>query len=205
PAYSTVFTFDCFGETGEMPFTFVMPDHDVTLTAEIERCNEYGEWENAGPEYKKDYTITLVEYEEAFGRIDREKTIPPYSAQKGDEIRIPTTIKNIGGTKGEFQMYLFDDTTNELIEKEPCTGIPFTDKWICTWKDLSPGGEYERTLDTDWWWGAMPDHDWKLRIAIAIYFYPTRYRLAFRGIVGNVPVVDFSVYCMFRVFAFSNA
>ncbi|GAH86177.1 unnamed protein product, partial [marine sediment metagenome] len=59
PAYSTVFTFDCFGETGEMPFSFVMPDYDVTLTAEIERCNEYGEWENAGPKYKKELPITL--------------------------------------------------------------------------------------------------------------------------------------------------
>lgn len=41
----------------DMPFNFIMPDHDVAMIVEIERCNKDGKWENAGPEYQKEYLI----------------------------------------------------------------------------------------------------------------------------------------------------
>ncbi|GAJ17068.1 unnamed protein product, partial [marine sediment metagenome] len=86
---------------------------------------------------------------------------PPVELEEGKEVRIPTTIKNVGDAKGEFQMFLFDDVTNEQIEKEPCPRpLP------CYWKDLEPGATYIETLDSDYWYGAMPDHDWNLRIEV---------------------------------------
>jgi len=56
-AYSDSFLFDCYGETDAIPFSFTMPDHDVTLIAEVQRCNADGKWENAGPNYKKEFFI----------------------------------------------------------------------------------------------------------------------------------------------------
>jgi len=81
---------------------------------------------------------------------------PPKKLKKGEEVRIPTTIKNAGGEFGEFRMYLFDDDTGEEIEHEP--------KY--TWKNLNPGETYTATLDSEWWYGAMPYHDWNLRIEV---------------------------------------
>lgn len=175
----------------EVPCTFVMPDHDVRLTVEIERCNASGNWENAGPDYKKEFTITLAVYPDAHGSIVREKTKPPDFAEKGKEIRIQTTIKNIGGKKGEFQMYLFDDTTDERIETEPCPRpLP------CYWKDLNPGEEYSNTLDTDYWWGAMPDYDWPLRIEVRHQKTPDvvddvyKFTVKLSGPAGHVLILD---------------
>jgi len=53
-------------------------------------------------------------------------------------------------------MYLFDNDTGEEIEHEP--------KY--TWKNLDPGETYTATLDSEWWYGAMPYHDWNLRIEV---------------------------------------
>ena len=81
---------------------------------------------------------------------------PPEELEEGEEVRVPTTIENGGDAFAEFRMFLFDDDTDEEIEHEP--------KY--TWKNLNPGEEYSNTLDTDWWWGAMPDHDWNLRVEV---------------------------------------
>ena len=111
---------------------------------------------------------------------------PPFSAQEGDEIRVPTTIKNAGAKFGEFRMFLFDDTTDEEIEHEP----------KLTWKDLDPAELYTETLDTDFWVGAMPDHDWKLRIEVRNEKTPDvaddtkRFTVVLGGPAGHILTLD---------------
>ncbi|GAI59958.1 unnamed protein product, partial [marine sediment metagenome] len=105
-------------------------------------------------EFQPLLTSTLMPGE-AHGKITAYE--PPFSAQKGAEILIPTTIKNVGGKFGEFRMFLFDDVTNEVLEHEP----------KLTWEDLDPAEMYTETLDTvSWKPMAMPEHDWKLRIEV---------------------------------------
>lgn len=82
--------------------------------------------------------------------------IPPPELGEGEEVFIPTTIKNISDTPGKFRMFLFDDDSGQEIEHEP----------IYSWEPLEPGQEYTDTLDSDWWLGAMPNRDWNLRIEV---------------------------------------
>lgn len=106
-------------------------------------------------------TLKYERPEEAKGRV--KYCDPPVSAEEGDEIEIPTVIDNIGEETGKFRMSLIDDVTNEEIEHEPKLG----------WKELRTFQTYEETLDTDFWVGAMPDHDWDLRIEVGQESIPT--------------------------------
>jgi len=137
------------------------------IKAVFEGDNEYAASEST----EKTLEVTDLPQNTPWGKIISQtpecSEETPCSAEEGHEVEFTVGIKNIGNVKGKFLMYLFDDTTGELIETEPCVGIPFTEEWICNWKDMNPGEEYENTLDTKWSaFLAMPDYDWPLRIEV---------------------------------------
>jgi hypothetical protein len=146
-------------------FSFPMLGHDVTLIAEVERCNELGEWEPCvDPGHIREYPIAVVEYPEAYGKIvsmSPECTDDnPCFKEKGDEVEFNVTIKNNGGEAGKFKIRLVDDTTDELIDTEPDR------PWLLI-GSLEPGETSDPIeVNTILWWGAMPDYDWGLRIEV---------------------------------------
>ena len=154
-------------------FLFTMPPNDVTLIAEVERCNELGEW---GPcehaDHIKTYSIALALYEGPYGVI--EESYPkqvknssenrctntceddnPCTADKGAKPEFKVVIKNAGNEKGYFYVKLTDSEGNEL-DTEP-HGLP---------AGLEPGETTEEVLQPILGGPGMPDSDWGLQIKI---------------------------------------
>lgn len=143
--------------------------------------------------------ITVTEEAEPHGKIvsmSPECTDDtPCFKEEGDEVEFNVTIKNDGGEKGEFRMYLIDDTTDDIIDIEPCLPLAETEL-ECWWKDLSAGEEFSDTLDSNWKIGAMPDYDWKLRIEVRKQTTPDvvddeyKFTVHLGGAGGHVLILD---------------
>lgn len=176
--YVAIAGVEALTNVGGIAYMDLMTGNSYTVVAYITNYDPSGSYTFTACEGDQNNPIVLkIHYNpppppgEPFGKIMAQ--IPacsaetPCSAEKGQELEFKVRIKNIGDKKGKFMIYLYDDTTDELLEKEPCIGIPFTDKWVCNWKDLDPGEEYEGVLDTKWSaFLAMPDYNWPLRIEV---------------------------------------
>ena len=94
--YSTDFILGNLG-LEDVPFTFLMPDHDVTLTAEVERCNASGKWEPCeDPGHIRTYNITIEEAPECDqGVIITVKDIPT----SGLRVQGTSAITWVGATE----------------------------------------------------------------------------------------------------------
>ena len=153
-----------FGEPylKDVPFSFTMPDYGVTLIAKVEHCNEQGAWEPCeDPDHEKEYNIELVHYTEPHGgivSISPDCAVVDCFGKKGDEFTYDVTIKNDGAKKGEFKALLVDvDDDDRVIDDEP-------DLWFNG--ALEPGEEKTFRVTTVAHFGAMPEHDWLLRIDV---------------------------------------
>ena len=117
PVYSGDFLLGYIGEQ-DVPFSFIMLDHDVTLIAEVERCNESGMWEACEhADHIKTYTIKLVgcEYTGYLcdGKIAEESA--PESADEGDTVAGSVTIDNLCLGGSEHTRYRVKFTVDDDI------------------------------------------------------------------------------------------
>ena len=181
PVYSGAFLLGYVGEM-DVLFAFTMPDHDVTVVAEVERCNASGEWEPCEhTDHIKTYTVTLALYEGPYGVIaegypklikdtelectDTCEDDNPCFGDEGDKLSFKVKIKNAGDSAGEFQIKLYDGDGTQLDLQPRVLAVEY-------WENLDSGEEYEATLKTCPGTPIdicrkMPDTDWPLEIKIA--------------------------------------
>lgn len=101
-----------------VPFTFPMPADDVTLIAEVERCNASSEWESCEhADHIKTYTIESIKCEYTGylcdGKIAEESV--PESADEGDTVAGSVTIDNLCLGGSEHTRYRVKFTVDDDI------------------------------------------------------------------------------------------
>lgn len=184
PAYSDSFLLGYVGEM-DVLFTFTMPDHDVTVVAEVERCNASGEW---GPcehtDHIKTYTVTLALYEGPYGaiaegypKISNESCLDtcenenPCTADEGERPDFEVEYKNAGNEDGYFQAFLigYNGIGIDAPDAPEGEGKVFDSEFhvLPTSFKLGPGESRTVTLTPKLLCGSMPDTNWDLGIKIA--------------------------------------
>lgn len=184
PVYSDSFLLGYVGEM-DVLFTFIMPDHDVTLIAEVERCNASGEWEPCEhADHIKTYTVTLTLYEGPYGviaegypKISNESCLDtcenanPCTADEGDRPDFEVVYKNAGNEDGYFQAFLigYNGIGIDAPDAPEGEGKVFDSEFhvLPTSFKLGPGESRTVTLTPKLLCGSMPDTDWDLGIKIA--------------------------------------
>lgn len=78
----------------------------------------------------------------------------PTEVAEGKEVDGTVTVKNVGSGLAEARVKLIDVGTGSVIDKEP----------DLYYKNLNPGETWTQQLGTSWGLGAMPNHDWNLRV-----------------------------------------
>ena len=184
PVYSDIFTYDCYGETDWITVTFEMPNNNVTLIAEIQRCNSTGNWENAGPDYRKDYPITVAAHEGPYGeilagypKIDSDSCTDICGennlciADEGERPSFVVKYKNVGDEEGYFRAWLIAFNGYTIAAPNPPEGdgkvLDEEFHVLPTSFKLAAGEEREVTLTPKILNGSMPAEDWSLAIQIA--------------------------------------
>ena len=172
PAYSNDFLLGYVGEHDES-CTFTMPDHGVTLIAEVELCNASSVWEQCEHiDHIKTYPIALAPYEGPYGVIvdgypklikngseyictDTCENANPCTAEKGERPDFKVKIKNAGNETGKFQAVLLD-ADETVLDYEPSVLLV----------ELDPGDESDEITLKPHIGYSMPDTDWSLEIRI---------------------------------------
>ena len=116
---------------------FKMPNHDVTLIAEVEHCNDLSVWKACEhADHIKTYSIALALYEGPYGVIpdgypklikdstglectDTCEDTNPCFLDKGDDLSFKAKIQNVGNATGKFQVFVVNKETEEEIGYAP--------------------------------------------------------------------------------------
>lgn len=78
----------------------------------------------------------------------------PASREQGQEVDGTVSVENIGSAVAELRVKLIDVATGSIIDKEP----------DLYYKNVNPGETVTLNLGTSWGLGAMPAHDWNLKV-----------------------------------------
>lgn len=184
PVYSNSFLLGYVGEM-DVLFGFTMPDHDVTVVAEVERCNASGEWEPCEhTDHIKTYTVTLTLYDGPYGviaegypKISNESCLDtcenenPCTADEGERPDFEVEYKNAGNEDGYFQAFLigYNGIGIDAPDAPEGEGKVFDSEFhvLPTSFKLGPGESRTVTLTPKLLCGSMPDTNWDLGIKIA--------------------------------------
>ena len=128
PSYSVIFKLGNVGMR-TVTYQFTMPNQDSTLKVDILRCNSDGEWELAGSDASREYTIDLIGVVAGpFASItDYPDSIPEGNYDLGYDYHFKSKIKNIGDEWGDFRLYVY--LNDQEIGNEP---------WV-DWRGIDPG------------------------------------------------------------------
>ena len=103
---------------------------------------------------EKSFTIMLAAPPE--GELQIINYTFPTEVAEGEEVDGTVTVKNVGTGLAEARVKLIDVSTGGIIDKEP----------DLYYKNLNPGETWTASLGTSWGYGAMPNHDWDLRVEV---------------------------------------
>ena len=103
---------------------------------------------------ERSFTITLIAPEE--GELQIINYTFPTEVAEGKEVDGTVTVKNVGGVLAEARVKLVEVSTGKVIDKEP----------DLYYKNLNPGETWTAKLGTSWGYGAMPNHNWNLRVEV---------------------------------------
>jgi len=172
PAYSNDFLLGYIGEQ-DVSFTFTMPDHDVTMVAEVERCNASSEWEPCEhADHIKTYTITLTLYEGPHGVIAEGYPIPkctgacpnenPCVADEGDELSFKVKIKNAGNESGMIRAaFVYDNLIRCEVHENLDAGETSEEKTLCVNQFWMLDGDISFQIQTSHRTQLLPEVIWE--------------------------------------------
>ena len=102
---------------------------------------------------ERSFTITLM----AAPDLKIIDYIPPTELEEGEEVKVPVTIRN-DGADCKYKIKLVQVNPYVLIDEEPNTYL--------IGDTIRTGETKTKEVNTVGWWGAMPNHDWDLRVEV---------------------------------------